>query len=214
MTKQDKKSDQKTDELADLWRYVFRLFPVFDIIFGIYCAFYSDNWLFTLCYLPVFFITAGSILYLSTKRNFEPGLYIFILNGVNFFVFASISGPNAPTWLLLINVCIGATFMFKNARIGQFISVLFTIITALFFYQMGASAEHCITFSGALLAFTILFTRTNDYLELQRNKIEAQKKLIEEKQQEITDSIHYARRIQTSLMPTEKYLRRVIGGGR
>lgn len=33
-----------------------------------------------------------------------------------------------------------------------------------------------------------------------------QKHIIEEKQKEILDSIHYARRIQTSLLPTEKYI--------
>lgn len=37
-----------------------------------------------------------------------------------------------------------------------------------------------------------------------------QKKLIEEKQKEIIDSIRYAKRIQTSLLPTEKYIGRVI----
>ena len=35
-----------------------------------------------------------------------------------------------------------------------------------------------------------------------------QKHIIEEKQKEILDSIHYAKRIQTSLLPTEKYIER------
>lgn len=46
-------------------------------------------------------------------------------------------------------------------------------------------------------------------LRLNRNKnkiITEQKKLVEEKQKEIVDSIRYARRIQQSLMPTEKYI--------
>lgn len=38
--------------------------------------------------------------------------------------------------------------------------------------------------------------------------IELQKNLVEEKQREVLDSIHYARRIQTSLMPSEKYIER------
>lgn len=37
-----------------------------------------------------------------------------------------------------------------------------------------------------------------------------QKEIIEEKQKEILDSIYYARRIQKSLLPTEKYLRKYI----
>ena len=37
-----------------------------------------------------------------------------------------------------------------------------------------------------------------------------QKHIIEEKQKEILDSIHYAKRIQTSLLPTEKYIERKL----
>ena len=40
--------------------------------------------------------------------------------------------------------------------------------------------------------------------------ISLQKHLVEEKQKEILDSIHYAKRIQQSLLPTEKYIQRKI----
>ena len=40
----------------------------------------------------------------------------------------------------------------------------------------------------------------------QKQIILRQKELVEEKQKEILDSIHYARRIQKSLLPTEKYI--------
>ena len=39
----------------------------------------------------------------------------------------------------------------------------------------------------------------------QKSIIEIQKNLMEEKQKEILDSIHYAKRIQQSLLPTTKY---------
>jgi len=39
-----------------------------------------------------------------------------------------------------------------------------------------------------------------------------QKLIIEEKQKEILDSIHYAKRIQRSLLPTEKYIAKSLGG--
>jgi serine phosphatase RsbU (regulator of sigma subunit) len=38
-----------------------------------------------------------------------------------------------------------------------------------------------------------------------------QKHLLEEKNKEVMDSITYARRIQQSLMPTEKYISRILG---
>jgi len=46
-----------------------------------------------------------------------------------------------------------------------------------------------------------------------KNKeIELQKRLLEEKQKEIIDSITYAKRIQRSLLPTEKYIDRILNG--
>jgi ligand-binding sensor domain-containing protein len=44
----------------------------------------------------------------------------------------------------------------------------------------------------------------------QKQTVEEKNKHIEEKQKEILDSIRYARRIQTSLLPTEKYIERAI----
>ena len=40
--------------------------------------------------------------------------------------------------------------------------------------------------------------------------IEKQKEMVEEKQKEILDSIHYAKRIQRALLPTEKYFEKNI----
>lgn len=41
-------------------------------------------------------------------------------------------------------------------------------------------------------------------------EVVAQKELLEEKQKEILDSIRYAKRIQTSLLPTDKYIQRMM----
>ena len=47
---------------------------------------------------------------------------------------------------------------------------------------------------------------TEDKLKESLDEIESQHKILEEKQKEIIDSITYARRIQKSLLPTEKYI--------
>lgn len=47
--------------------------------------------------------------------------------------------------------------------------------------------------------------KANQSLTAKNEQIEHQHKLLEEKQKEILDSIHYAKRIQQSLLPTEKY---------
>jgi tetratricopeptide (TPR) repeat protein len=44
----------------------------------------------------------------------------------------------------------------------------------------------------------------------QKNIIEFQKHMVDEKQREILDYIHYAKRIQESLLPTEKYISRIL----
>jgi hypothetical protein len=62
------------------------------------------------------------------------------------------------------------------------------------------------SFGLLLLGFALFVYRS--YLQKQKANIEItkQKELIEEKQKEILDSITYARRIQRSLLPSEKYV--------
>jgi hypothetical protein len=52
--------------------------------------------------------------------------------------------------------------------------------------------------------------RANVLISQQKQEVEQQKHLVEEKQKEIIDSILYARRIQRSLLPKEKYVDRVL----
>lgn len=68
-----------------------------------------------------------------------------------------------------------------------------------------------------LITVAIIIFRSNRQkqkinLQLERKNllIERQKELVEEKQKEILDSIYYARRIQRSLLTSEKYIARTI----
>ena len=72
---------------------------------------------------------------------------------------------------------------------------------------------------GFVLMIALAFFIFNGYRQKQKANrelteknevIEEQKKIVEEKQKEILDSIHYARRIQRSILPTEKYIDRVF----
>jgi tetratricopeptide (TPR) repeat protein len=47
-------------------------------------------------------------------------------------------------------------------------------------------------------------------IEEQKLIVEKQKHIVDEKQKEILDSIRYAKRIQQSLLPTEKFIERVL----
>ncbi len=63
-------------------------------------------------------------------------------------------------------------------------------------------------YGGLFLVIVFSFFLFNRFRVTQKQKliIENQKSLVEEKQKEILDSIHYAKRIQQSLLPTEKYI--------
>lgn len=67
-----------------------------------------------------------------------------------------------------------------------------------------------LVFSGFLYKRYKQTQKQKRIIEEQKVLAETQKEIIEEKQKEILDSIHYARRIQTSLLPTEKYIDRNI----
>lgn len=57
-----------------------------------------------------------------------------------------------------------------------------------------------------ILALLILSFRSNHQKKKANQIITQQKLLVDEKQKEILDSIHYAKRIQNSLLPSEKYI--------
>jgi tetratricopeptide (TPR) repeat protein len=61
-----------------------------------------------------------------------------------------------------------------------------------------------------VVVFSLLLLGRFRITQQQKRVIEEQKLLVEEKNKSITDSIHYAKRIQRSLLPTEKYIVRVL----
>lgn len=70
-----------------------------------------------------------------------------------------------------------------------------------------------LTFSGFIFRSLRITRKQKHIIELQKNvveqqkqEVELQKNILEEHQKEIIDSITYARRIQRSLLPTEKYI--------
>ncbi len=55
-----------------------------------------------------------------------------------------------------------------------------------------------------------IITKQKEEVEEQKTLVESQKHIIEEKQKELLDSIHYAKRIQRALIPSEKYIQRTL----
>lgn len=78
-----------------------------------------------------------------------------------------------------------------------------------------AKRQKIILYSVATLGAMILIFAVFAYRSfLQKKKVNVaimrQKQLIEEKQKEILDSIHYARRIQRALITNEKYVHKTL----
>lgn len=63
---------------------------------------------------------------------------------------------------------------------------------------------------AAMLVLALIVFRSYRLKKKANHEIMMQKKVIEEKNREILDSIYYARRIQRSLMPTDKYIARIL----
>ena len=66
--------------------------------------------------------------------------------------------------------------------------------------------------AGFILMLGLVFFIFRGFKQKQKANLEIikQKELIEEKQREILDSIHYAKRIQRSILPTDKYIIRCL----
>jgi tetratricopeptide (TPR) repeat protein len=61
-----------------------------------------------------------------------------------------------------------------------------------------------------ILRSLVMNKKKNRIINLQKQQVERQKHMAEEKQKEVLDSIHYARRIQLSLLTSEKYIGRKL----
>jgi len=72
-------------------------------------------------------------------------------------------------------------------------------------HQRGLTYAGIVGFAAMILITTLSYRAYKAKIR-SNAEIAKQKERVEEKQKEIMDSIHYAKRIQQSLLPTEKYI--------
>jgi hypothetical protein len=77
-------------------------------------------------------------------------------------------------------------------------------------WSIGSGLFLVIVFVGFIFRSLRVTRKQKRIIEVKNEETEQQKKLIEEKQKEILDSIHYAKRIQQSLQPTERYIEKIL----
>lgn len=142
---------------------------------------------------------------ISWRKGYRPA---------RFFVIASISSTVGLT-LQIIRVL---GFVDLNIRLGVFGSDTLGIIVffALLSFALGDKIK-ILTLekeTAQQKALAVLEEkveeRTTEVVE-EKKKVEEQKRVIEEKQKEVLDSIHYARRIQSALITSERNIQKMIG---
>ena len=195
------------NNIKELWDFLFKVFPIVDLPFSVLAIYSSDHWLITLIIAILFPIVASTVFYFSNKKGFQPGYLIMSINGLLFIPYMYYSGANSPTWLNVIVITVGSSFMFNNPKVGQYMVAIWSFCIGMFYYSIGASIEYSLLITFVILGFVILFSRAFAYLQKQQAKIEEKNKEIENKSKDITDSINYAKRIQYTLLAHKDFLK-------
>jgi tetratricopeptide (TPR) repeat protein len=77
-------------------------------------------------------------------------------------------------------------------------------------YSLYGGLALVVLFAGFMFNRFRTTQRQKKIIEEQKVLVEQQKQMVEEKNKQVMDSIYYARRIQRSLLPTEKYMSKIL----
>ncbi len=169
-----------------------------------------------------------ALIVLKRTSNVKTATYFFITNfvfqlGGHYLINNGEVTIQGTLFFLLFCLC---GYLLMDRKWGLFISLSVVFLFIIGVYNTNSNFSlFCFPpeFSdpkeiGPMKYFSIIPIVLNMYLISEfvkaREKAEKQlsdrKKIIEEKQKEILDSIHYAKRIQKTLMPGEKYIEKEI----
>ncbi|MGV3609470.1 MAG: PP2C family protein-serine/threonine phosphatase [Fluviicola sp.] len=175
--------------------------PAVDLILIIVCGVTSENpWLT----VPLNFIFpifgVGSILISERLNSRLPFIISMIILSFYGILFAYLLGPDAPGWLMAITYIVAVTFFFdKSVHQFMLLGNLFVGVIIVE-WHMGLKWNELVVILGCLLCFVLLIVSSVNFLIKQQLKVKEQKLELEQKNQEITDSIQTAKRIQYSLL--------------
>lgn len=187
---------------SDIFNYLSIILPVIDLIVIIVCGISSDNPILTVPMNLVFPIVGVSSLKIAEKIEQKWPVSVGMLL-LSFYggLFTYVSGLNSPGWIVAITYVPAVIFLF-NSKLQQFIYLLILAIGILVIeISLGNTYVNIVTIIGVMLCFTLLIERSVAFLISQQSKILSQKNEIEEKNYEIFESLTYAQRIQSSLLP-------------
>jgi hypothetical protein len=164
-------------------------------------------------------------MFMTARPGFSP---VDVLNSpllVIVFIFIILSALYIDFWISVISAAIPAilyvavSFMFIGELNPMFFSslgksvlmIMAGIISGLISKRIRQGVAETVESQNLLInELDRLVNEKTIELKQQNAQITEQKMLIEEKQKEILDSIHYARRIQNTLMPRESFIDRLL----
>ena len=163
------------------------------------------------------------LLVLKTTPNVKTATYFFLINFIlqlgSHYLINSGNVTVQGTLFFLLFCLSGYLLMERKWGFGITVLVAVSYIVGVYntntnfslfeFPQEYADPEEEGLFRYfALIPFVLCVYLISEFIKAKQKaekQLFEQKKLIEEKQKEILDSIHYAKRIQKTLMPTDKY---------
>lgn len=138
------------------------------------------------------------------KKNKSMQWYIAVINGCLIFIICSVAGKNSPSFIIGFTNILFVTISFKQTW-EKTINFLFSF-SVLIGGSLLSEMERPLIIEGALCLalYAIVLNQVLVFAITQGKEIEQQKEIIEEQHKEVMDSIHYAKRIQTALITSEK----------
>jgi hypothetical protein len=200
-------AEQKEISIFD---YLPRVLPILDVIFIAWIALNSPKpWITTPIHIAMPVLGFSGLLLFRKKGKI--GFYMIgFMTSLPVFFLNCWGDSSCPTWLTEFSLIAGGLLLTKDIW-DRFAILGFSLVTTvppLMFNQV--PLRFIITIVIADLALWFLMERSVKFMEIQKALIREQKEEVEHKQKEILDSIHYAKRIQQSLLPPEKYIDRKL----
>lgn len=160
--------------------------------------------------------------FMHSKKKHLLSFYFFTISGYIYFVCSTLTfGLISNMQYFMLVMCMIAVVMFDNKIVVKsFIAagiILFFGLTEFMKNKTGyinlPPGLEAIQENSGKIIMLLLFIITSIFFIFFKNenisfqkKVVTQKEIIEEKNKDITASITYAKRIQQSLLPTEKYI--------
>ncbi|MGB3947007.1 MAG: SpoIIE family protein phosphatase [Bacteroidia bacterium] len=200
-----------------------RIFNTASLTIAVICIFYALFGLYQHRYLTVVFTLSEFLLLLVGfwfvhKEKFNFAFHFGLISGLLFLVgYSILFGERSQTHIFLLFMPVGAVIFFDSKKTILFYFIICALLLAasrLIFglfepYYPYNSIIDAIGWMNFIFTSTLIFLGVKQF-KLENvafnDKLDLQRKQLKEKNKEITDSFHYAQRIQKALMASNHSL--------